>query len=117
MKFFCFSPSSPSCVPRRSNFGRKFAPDSLHTPTNGVSEGAFTYLNWGLVMRPAYPPDRKQKFLHELPLDNDLPLDDEHDAEDETSDSVMSLLEENARLRGLVVKLTDLILKNVADRG
>jgi hypothetical protein len=68
-------------------------------------------------MRPAYPPDRKQKFLHELPLDNDLPLDDEHDAEDETSDSVMSLLEENARLRGLVVKLTDLILKNVADRG
>jgi len=29
----------------------------------------------------------------------------------------VSLLEENARLRGLVVKLTDLILRNVADRG
>jgi hypothetical protein len=37
-------------------------------------------------------------------------MDDEH------SDNVLSLLEENARLRGLVVKLTDLILKNVADR-
>jgi hypothetical protein len=51
-----------------------------------------------------------------LPLDKDVRLDDEHD-DDETSDSIMSLLEENARLRGLVVKLTDLILKNVADRG
>jgi hypothetical protein len=68
-------------------------------------------------MGPAYPPNRKQKFLHELPPDNDLPLDDEHDSDDETSDSIMSLLEENARLRGLVVKLTDLILKNVAERG
>jgi len=67
-------------------------------------------------MGPAYPPNRKQKFLHELPLDKDVRLDDEHD-DDETSDSIMSLLEENARLRGLVVKLTDLILKNVADRG
>jgi hypothetical protein len=68
-------------------------------------------------MGPAYPPNRKQKFLHELPPDDDLPLEDEHDSDDETSDSIMSLLEENARLRGLVVKLTDLILKNVADRG
>ena len=29
---------------------------------------------------------------------------------------MLSLLEENARLRGLVVKLTDIILRNVADR-
>jgi hypothetical protein len=60
-------------------------------------------------MRPAYPPDRK--FLSELPLD------EEQDTDEESSDNIMSLLEENARLRGLVVKLTDLILKNVADRG
>jgi hypothetical protein len=76
---------------------------------NGVREGAFTYLIWGLVMGPAYPLNRK--------LVSELPLDEEHDTDEETSDSIMSLLEENARLRGLVVKLTDLILKNVADRG
>jgi len=29
---------------------------------------------------------------------------------------MLSLLEENARLRGLVIKLTDIILRNVADR-
>jgi hypothetical protein len=35
---------------------------------------------------------------------------------DEHTDDVLSLLEENARLRGLVVKLSSLILRNVADR-
>jgi hypothetical protein len=30
---------------------------------------------------------------------------------------VTSLLEENARLRALVVRLTDLVLKSVAERG
>jgi hypothetical protein len=29
---------------------------------------------------------------------------------------VQSLIEENARLRGLVVKLSDLVLRNVVDR-
>jgi hypothetical protein len=36
--------------------------------------------------------------------------------DDEHTDDVLSLLEENARLRGLVVRLSNLILKNVADR-
>ena len=35
---------------------------------------------------------------------------------DEHADDVLSLLEENARLRGLVVKLSNLILRNVADQ-
>jgi hypothetical protein len=67
-------------------------------------------------MGPVYPPDSKQAFrdkqncLGESPLCNDEHIDDEH------SDGIVSLLEENARLRGLVVKLTDIILKNVADR-
>ena len=39
------------------------------------------------------------------------PLRDEDSAEDEHADDIVSLLEENARLRGLVVKLTDMILK------
>ena len=34
---------------------------------------------------------------------------------DEHSDDMHSLLEENARLRGLLVQLSDLILKNAAD--
>jgi hypothetical protein len=34
---------------------------------------------------------------------------------DEPADDVVSLLEENARLRGLVVKLSELILRNVLD--
>jgi hypothetical protein len=73
--------------------------------------GTFGYLNWGLVMGPTYPPDSKQDFL-----DQSL-LGDDDFADDESSDGVTSLLEENARLRGLVVKLTDIILKTVVDRG
>jgi hypothetical protein len=53
----------------------------------------------------AYPPHNKQNSLDELPLPGD-----------ESTDDVLSLLEENARLRGLVVKLSNLILRNVADR-
>ena len=68
-------------------------------------------------MRPAYPPDRKQEFLDEQEYFNELPLRDEDYADDEHSDGVTSLLEENARLRALVVRLTDLVLKSVADRG
>jgi hypothetical protein len=36
--------------------------------------------------------------------------------DDEHADDVLSLLEENVRLRGLVVKLSNLILRNVADQ-
>jgi hypothetical protein len=63
-------------------------------------------------MGPAYPPDGKREFLDEQGCLEEPPLRDEY-----ASDDVVSLLEENARLRGLVVKLTDLILRNVADRG
>jgi hypothetical protein len=63
----------------------------------------------------ANPRDRKQEFTDEQEcLDESLLRED--DTDDEESDNVLSLLEENARLRGLVVKLTDIILKNVADR-
>jgi hypothetical protein len=67
-------------------------------------------------MRPAYPPDSKQEFLDEEECFDESALRGEEHTDDEHSDRVLSLLEENARLRGLVVKLTDLILKNVADR-
>ena len=68
-------------------------------------------------MGPAYPPDGKQELLEEQGcLDESLLHEDEF-IDDEHSDDIVSLLEENARLRGIVVKLTDIILKNVADRG
>lgn len=68
-------------------------------------------------MRPAYPPDSKQEFLDEQEYFNESPLRDEEYTDDEHSDGVTSLLEENARLRALVVRLTDLVLKSVVDRG
>lgn len=68
-------------------------------------------------MGPAYPPDRKQEFRDELEYLNELPLHDEDYADDDHSDGVTSLLEENARLRALVVRLTGLVLKSVAERG
>jgi hypothetical protein len=42
---------------------------------------------------------------------------DEHDEYDEVPGEVSSLLEENARLRGLVVELSRMIRKGVAEQG
>jgi hypothetical protein len=67
-------------------------------------------------MGPAYPPDSEQEFLDKQGCLDETPLRGE-EYEDECSDDVLSLLEENARLRGIVVKLTELILRSVADRG
>jgi hypothetical protein len=68
-------------------------------------------------MGPAYPPVSKQEFLDEQEYFDESPLRDEDYADDEQSDGVTSLLEENARLRALVVRLTGLVLKSVAERG
>lgn len=68
-------------------------------------------------MGPAYPPDSKQEFLDAQEYFDESPLRDEDYSDDEQSDGVTSLLEENARLRALVVRLTDLVLRSVADRG
>ena len=67
-------------------------------------------------MGPAYPTDSKQKLLDEQGCLDESLLRDEEFA-DERSDDVVLLLEENARLRGIVVRLTDIILKRVADRA
>jgi hypothetical protein len=68
-------------------------------------------------MGRVYPPDGKQGFLDTQEGLDESPLRAEEHEDDERSDGVLSLLEENARLRGLVVKLTEIILRNVADRG
>ena len=82
-------------------------------------------------MKIVYPPGNKQvrldksslrgeEYPHEIPslLDEDARVRGDETAfgSDEHTDDVLSLLEENARLRGLVVKLSNLILKNVADQ-
>jgi hypothetical protein len=67
-------------------------------------------------MGPAYPPYRKQEFLDQQESRNESRPRAEQDTDEEYSESMLSLLEENARLRGLVIKLTDIILRNVADR-
>jgi len=68
-------------------------------------------------MGHVYPPDGKQGFLDKQEGLDESPLRTEEHEDHERSDRVLSLLEENARLRGLVVKLTEIILRNVADRG
>src|SRR5882757_3496196 len=105
-------PRRKRVCPLRSNFGRKFAPDSIHSP-NQAAGSVFGYLNLGeLVMGPAYLPDSKQEFPDVRDCLDEQPLRGDEFGDDETSDGLMSLLEENARLRGLVIKLTDIILKN-----
>jgi hypothetical protein len=68
-------------------------------------------------MGRVYPQDSKQEFLDKQERLDEPPHGGEDYDEDECSDGVLSLLEENARLRGLVVKLTEIILRNVAERG
>jgi hypothetical protein len=59
---------------------------------------------------------------HDDVMDDFLPLLEEdfsHGAEQaraKNADDVLTLLEENARLRGLVVKLSDIIIKSIADQ-
>jgi hypothetical protein len=40
---------------------------------------------------------------------------DDFTSDDHSDDDIVSLLEENARLRKLVVRLSELVLRNVAD--
>jgi hypothetical protein len=68
-------------------------------------------------MGRVYRPDSKQDLLDKQEGLDEPPLRGEEYEDDECPDGVLSLLEENARLRGLVVKLTEIILRSVADRG
>jgi hypothetical protein len=65
-------------------------------------------------MGQPYPPNsrqaRKQAGLDGSPLGSS-----ERSCDEPTDDDVASVLEENARLRSLVVKLSEIILRNVVD--
>jgi hypothetical protein len=74
------------------------------------SGGAFGYLYWGLAMVPAQPLHNTKEMLEASSFGRDDDTFDEF-----TDDDVVSLLEENARLRKLVVRLSEIVLRNVAD--
>jgi len=60
-------------------------------------------------MGPTHPPHTTQGRLERAPLG------DEDCFDEYTDNDVVSLLEENARLRKLVVKLSELVLRNVVE--
>jgi hypothetical protein len=60
-------------------------------------------------MGSAYPPHSTQERLDGSSVGCGEYTDDEHTGDD------VSLLEENARLRRLVIKLSEIILRNVLD--
>jgi hypothetical protein len=61
-------------------------------------------------MRNVFPPSSEQ--ISRPSFQND----DEADWDAGMESDVVSLLEENARLRALVVRLSDLVLKSVVDQ-
>jgi hypothetical protein len=79
-------------------------PDSIHFGRGQGDWGSFSHLIGVLAMGTEYPQRNKQGRLGEPSLWNDEHPDDVH-----------SPLEENARLRGLLVQLSDLIRRNVLD--
>jgi hypothetical protein len=84
-----------------SKFGLTFDSESIDSaPLQGCSAIG------GLGMGPRYHGRRNEPLLR----------GDEHDEYDEKPESVLSLLEENARLRRLVIKQCSMILKSAAER-
>lgn len=63
-------------------------------------------------MGKAYPLPARQLSRPSDPFEND----DEGDWDAGIDNDVVSLLEENARLRALVVRLSDLVLKSVVNQ-
>ena len=62
------------------------------------------------VMRNAYPATNRKPCSSASSVREDAAWDEVEDTERE------SLIEENARLRALVVKLSDIVLRNVVER-
>jgi hypothetical protein len=75
-------------------------------------------------MVPAQPLHSTKERLDGKSLDgssldgsslDESPLGRDDFADDEYNDDIVSLLEENARLRKLVVRLSEIVLRSVAD--
>jgi len=61
-------------------------------------------------MVPAQPADGTQE-----PLDISSFMQEDFTDDESSGDDIVSLLEENARLRKLVIRLSEIVLRNVAD--
>lgn len=61
-------------------------------------------------MQSAQPPPRKHERHHNHALSS-------HQRDNDDHPDIDALLQENARLKELVVKLSGLVLKNVVDRS
>jgi hypothetical protein len=66
-------------------------------------------------MATAFPQGSNQQGSNQKRHNESPPRGDEHSFDESTNDN-LSLLEENARLRGLVVRLSSIILKSVAEQ-
>jgi hypothetical protein len=94
-------------------------PNQIILAAGGMIGDLFGYLYFGeLAMVPAQPLRIHDNIeiqdeideLHGSSIERDDFLDD-----DGSDDDIVSLLEENARLRKLVVRLSEIVLRNVAD--
>lgn len=65
-------------------------------------------------MGNAYSPVREQN--HHSTITSSLQNDEDAAWDGDVDKDLVSLLEENARLRALVVRLSDLVLRNVVDQ-
>ena len=72
--------------------------------------GEFVSCQGTLVMSNAFPIPNEQIARSKFQTDDDSDWDAGMESD------VVSLLEENARLRALVVRLSDLVLKSVVDQ-
>jgi hypothetical protein len=74
--------------------------------------GCIRVLEGEAAMGPARPQNKRDRQLDSQPLAGQEPVQESV----QESVDVLSLIDENARLRGLVVKLSELVLKNVLDK-
>lgn len=67
----------------------------------------------GRLGKPSLWGEEDDNAMHTSPDECAVRADESSFEDDEHSSDLHALLEENARLRGLLVKLSDLVLKNV----
>jgi hypothetical protein len=100
--------AAPICTLNRRNFDA----DSRHDSSIDLAGVCFLFCRQGvLVMGDMYPPSTVKQYRESSQLESE---DDGFDTD--VDSELVSLLEENARLRSLVVQLSDLVLKNVLEQ-
>jgi hypothetical protein len=117
-----FAAGFPTLRRRQFDAAQQF-PISVSNPPLESNHSRCGWKDWGrvrlfvffgeLAMVPAQPMRNIQDTLEEFDVAS-FERDDFTD-DDYSDDDIVSLLEENARLRKIVVRLSELVLRNVAD--